>query len=735
MQALRKAKADAGKGQSRRRVVVDERAVVRVNEQFQGISQELMAQAALQCRAYARSLLNFEQRIRTLRDAGAKDQDLQSHYEAMHTIYANLDEPDGMEGISTKVISPSLEHQIREHESTGRWTAAQSCWEVRLQQRPDSSDLHMGLLRCLRSLGHYDTMRTHIRGVLSVHPDWDELLAPFYVEGSCILSDWAEVGKVLARGNDDQSPEHATARVMLAMHHNDSVTFTKAMKDARRLLGKPIIAAGKDSYVTVYDSVAQLHMLHELSIIHEACGSATVEGASTVSRTRLSRSRLSETLAARLNATLPSFRTREPLLSLRRSAFSAHGQFRAETGQSWIASSKIARRAGHTQTAYSAALQASQWDAPFAFVQQAKLMALGDQPQAAIQELSNALSNFAVQNGQIKRISDSAITDLGSNNGEDDSTTLLSHRAYANAHLLRARLAEATGRLGANEIIEQYRQCAKLDEGSEKMWYYLGRFYDQDREQASNLMAQQFSVCRYYFKSAQCGTKFFYRTLPRICTIWFDCGDEDDLVALSKGNAASKMDPAREPDRFEAFDYFKKLNEIVRRFIRKLTPYQWLAVFPQLYSRVVHKNDIVWKVLQELIAYVVEQYPHQAMWSLVAGCQSKDPDRLKRVRDVVKQVKAKADRDKVRTIERTQKMAEELLKLCEHPVGKEQKTLNMQTNFPRLAALATNELIIPLQESISVSLPADNIANPQHLPFDVDLPRISGEHLRSSFLR
>lgn len=729
MQALRKAKNDANKGQARRRAGGDERVVVRANELSKGISQELMAQAALQCRAYARSLLNFEQRIRSLRDEGAKDQDLQAHYEAMHTIYANLDEPDGMEGISTKVISPSLEHQIREHESTGRWTAAQSCWEVRLQQRPDSSDLHTGLLRCLRSLGHYDTMRTHIRGVLSVHPDWDELLAPFYVEGSCILSDWAEVGKVLARGTGDQSPEHATARVMLAMHHNDQATFAQAMRDARRLLGKPIVAAGKDSYVTVYDSVAQLHMLHELSIIHDACGSTTADGGATVSRTRLSQSRLSETLAARLNATLPSFRTREPLLSLRRSAFSAHGQFRAETGQSWIASSKIARRAGHTQTAYSAALQATQWEAPFAFVQQAKLMALGDQPQAAIQELSNALSNFVVQDGHIKKVNEAVIVDLDSSQSIDESSTVLSHHAYANAYLLRARLAEATGRLSPNEIIEQYKQCAKLDDKSEKMFYYLGRYYDQDREQTSNLIVQQYNVCRYFFKSAQFGTKFFYRTLPRICTIWFDCGDEDDLVALSRGNAASKVDPKTDPDRFEAFDYFRKLNDTIKRYIRKLTPYQWLAVFPQLYSRVVHKNDIVWKVLQELIAFVLEQYPHQAMWALVAGCQSKDPDRLKRVRDIVKQVKAKAAKEKVRTIERTQKMAEELLKLCEYPVGKEIKTLSMQQNFPRLAALATNELIIPLQDSISVSLPADNLANPQHLPFDTDLPRISGKLL------
>jgi serine/threonine-protein kinase ATR len=120
------------------------------------IEAELMANAALQSKAYARSLRSYEQRIYHLkRNNGRKDAELQEYYERIHQIYAELDEPDGMEGISTFVIAPSLQHQIREHESTGRWTSAQSCWEVRLQAQPDDVRFHVGLLKCLRNLGHY----------------------------------------------------------------------------------------------------------------------------------------------------------------------------------------------------------------------------------------------------------------------------------------------------------------------------------------------------------------------------------------------------------------------------------------------------------------------------------------------------------------------------------------------------------------------------------------------------
>lgn len=127
-----------------------------VEKLLAGIDTELAANAALKSRAYARSLRNFEERIMHLRNHNKQsDADLQPYFESLHEIYAELDEPDGMEGVSTAVVSPTLELQIREHESTGRWTSAQSCWEVRLQQSPADLNLHVGLLRCLKNLGHY----------------------------------------------------------------------------------------------------------------------------------------------------------------------------------------------------------------------------------------------------------------------------------------------------------------------------------------------------------------------------------------------------------------------------------------------------------------------------------------------------------------------------------------------------------------------------------------------------
>jgi serine/threonine-protein kinase ATR len=131
--------------------------IMGIDSVLSSINEELIAKAAFETGAFARSLMTFENLIRTKLSRNADKAQLQQNYDRLHQIYAQLEEPDGMEGIATMVLEPSLEHQIRHHETLGHWTSAQSCWELKLQQSPDDLNYHMGLLRCLRSLGHYGT--------------------------------------------------------------------------------------------------------------------------------------------------------------------------------------------------------------------------------------------------------------------------------------------------------------------------------------------------------------------------------------------------------------------------------------------------------------------------------------------------------------------------------------------------------------------------------------------------
>jgi serine/threonine-protein kinase ATR len=117
------------------------------------IPQNVMADASYRCKAYARALKHFEQHVRIERNAKTSAE-MVPLYQHLQTIYAHIDEPDGMEGISTKFSSTSLKQQILEHEAAGRWADAQTCYELSLQKDSHNISHHIGLINCLKTLGH-----------------------------------------------------------------------------------------------------------------------------------------------------------------------------------------------------------------------------------------------------------------------------------------------------------------------------------------------------------------------------------------------------------------------------------------------------------------------------------------------------------------------------------------------------------------------------------------------------
>ncbi|UOH82515.1 hypothetical protein LQV05_005222 [Cryptococcus neoformans] len=465
------------------------------------IETELMAHAALQSKAYARSLRSFEERIIQLREEKKDTAELQTYFERLHQIYAELDEPDGMEGVSAFVISPSLEHQIREHESTGRWTSAQSCWEVRLQQSPDDPTLHVGLLKCLRNLGHYDTLRTHIRGVITRHPDWSLQLAPFAAEAAWIIGDWDTVRQV----GPDCPP---IGQALLALHEDGDLS--SVLTRVRREVGAGITGKG---YTPVYEALLQLHLVQEIAMIQ-----GTKKEIQIVSKSKNRHKvvqqhvrQLTASLDSRFYTTSPAFRVREAILSIRRTALGLMNtpSLNPEIGDAWILSSKIARKAGYEQTAYSATLQAREADAPFAFVQEAKLRRAQGSVFKALTDLQNTLAPLATDS-------------KASENIEQDS--------FRRSRDLAKRLS------------------------LESPYYHLGHFYDgQIGDPAQNIALRH-------------GVKYIFQTMPRMLTLWLDLGDTKDAKKkkfISKihsvvGEAAHDL---------PAYQFYTAFPQIVSRIV------------------------------------------------------------------------------------------------------------------------------------------------------------------------
>lgn len=86
-------------------------------------------------------------------------------------------------------------------------------------------------------------------------------------------------------------------------------------------------------------------------------------------------------------------------------------------------------------------------------------------------------------------------------------------------------------------------------------------------------------------------------------------------------------------------------------------------------------------------------------------------------------------------------MVKELLAMSEREVPENEYTLGMQKHFPGLARLAPSELIMPLQEYLTVNLPAASARESEgsegsekpkttHQPFPLNIPRFVSKYMQ-----
>jgi serine/threonine-protein kinase ATR len=71
-------------------------------------------------------------------------------------------------------------------------------------------------------------------------------------------------------------------------------------------------------------------------------------------------------------------------------------------------------------------------------------------------------------------------------------------------------------------------------------------------------------------------------------------------------------------------------------------------------------------------------------------------------------------------------MINELLHLCNSKGDDERKSYSMSQHFPKLRDLGHSDLLIPLQESLTVTLPSSSSAEATHQPFPIDAPTFKG---------
>ena len=119
------------------------------------IPPEVISKRAVECKSFSRALFHWEQYIRQYKTRPKTQQytSLESLYEHLQGIYSQIDEPDGIEGISTHLHVLNIDQQVLEHRKAGRWATAQSWYELQLEREPDNLDAQWNLFTCLKESG------------------------------------------------------------------------------------------------------------------------------------------------------------------------------------------------------------------------------------------------------------------------------------------------------------------------------------------------------------------------------------------------------------------------------------------------------------------------------------------------------------------------------------------------------------------------------------------------------
>ncbi|KAJ3075069.1 serine/threonine-protein kinase M1 [Podochytrium sp. JEL0797] len=682
----------------------------RVASFLSGIPPVLMATASYRCKSYARALLHYEQHIRNEKKT-KNEREMQPAYGFLQEIYAQLEEPDGIDGISTLFLNPTLDQQIREHESAGRWTSAQTCYEISLQTNPDEVRLHTGLINCLKNLGHLGSMLTHINGITATHPAWSAQLNQHGIEAAWRLGSWDTLDTLLAK--DHQSSfETDVGGILLHAKQPKFEAFTATLRRTREQLIAPLAAASMESYSRAYDCIVKLNMLHEVEAACQHIWTEEEVGSVEENEGFLANVML-KSWDTRLKITMPSLKVREPILNLRRILIRDLGPDAAlenakiECGHIWLQTAKALRAAGHYQPAYSAIVHATELQTPNATLQRAKWLSETNQPHRAIFELKSLIDRY---------YSTSAST-----NGRAPPESIMALKAKT--LLMFARKMDETS-MGTSESM--FSMVTLADPSWEKGFFFLGRYFNKilEREVAhqqkleassksagskSNIQAPRpslpelhalYHVCKNYLLALHLGTRYIYQTLPRLLTLWMSLGEMNAKMVVQDKDSQHRK-------------YFGRISRELKKLIEKMPAYQFLPAVPQLISRICHNYKPVHEILELLLSTVLAYYPQQTLWNLLSVSKSKYPVRAKRCVEIL---------DKV---QEGRLLCDELLKLCNYPIMGKESTLNMARDFPVLKRMTNLNMIIPIQKTLTVTLPSDGKASTlMHQPFPFDPPTI-----------
>ncbi|KAI3834279.1 hypothetical protein MKX03_030086 [Papaver bracteatum] len=725
-----------------------------VSELLAVIPKVTLAKASIRCKAYARALLYFESHV--LEKSGSfnpaaersgifEDEDVTTLME----IYSGLDEPDGLSGLAHLRKSSSLQDQLLINKKAGNWADVLTSCEQALQLEPSSIQRHSDVLNCLLNMCHLQAMVTHVDGLISRVPRYKKTWCMQGVQAAWRLGRWDLMDEYISGADEEgllcsSSESNAcfdmdVAKILQAMMKKDQFSVAERIAHSKQALLAPLAAAGMDSYARAYPFVVKLHLLRELEDFHSLLvNDSFLERSFHLDDPRFKK--VIQDWENRMRFTQPSLWTREPLLAFRRLVFGA-SDLHACVGNCWLQYAKLCRSAGHNETANRAILEAQTSGAANVHIEKAKLLWNSRRPDGAIAELQQALLNFPVDVIGSAVVASLTTLPLVPLNPPSIAVTQASNenRDVAKTLLLYSRWIHYTGQKQKEDVIGLYAKVRELQPRWEKGFFYIAKYCDEllvdarKRQEENieprsrvNLNAEETpwlsylpDVLLFYAKGLHRGHKNLYQALPRLLTLWFDFGSKYYREGLSSNKEIKSV--------------HQRVMCIIRGCHKDLPRYQWLAMLPQLVSRICHQNEDTVRLVRYIITSVLQDYPQQGLWTMAAVSKSHVPARREAAAGIIQEARkvSRQGSDGSSLFVQFASLIDHLIRLCFHPGQPKAKTINISTEFSALKRMMPVGIIMPIQQALTVKLPMyESETNTDYHNIDIfsasDLTTISG---------
>ncbi|UPX14349.1 Non-specific serine/threonine protein kinase [Ascochyta rabiei] len=733
LQEKKKSVADArimagktGRGVSEEEEMNAIKQISRVEGILQLIPAEVISRRAVECGSYARALFHWEQyyrqqqQLKTVTNQPFERDDLLQH---LQSIYAQIDEPDSIEGITAHLRVLNPEQQIMEDRKAGRWTAAQSWYEIALAEKPDDLETQVNLLTCLKESGQYDAILNYVDGFHASN-SFSISTLPFAAEAAWSAGKWTQLERILGASADHFNGAATdfnvgVGRALLALYRKDEAEFKIITAALRGSLAKGLSPSNTNSLQACHDTLVKLHALYEIEAISGVGTPATSE-----------REIILENLDRRLDVIGAYTSDKQYLLGIRRATMlvSKIDFSDLDIASAWLTTGRLARKGGFMTTAFNSVLHADQLGDGASKIEYSKLLWKEGHHRKAIQNLRGAIDSNAFQNSDSLPMNISITTD---GRGSDHMSKVKCH-----AQLLLAKWLDRAGQTKSGSLKDAYATGVMSYPKWDKGHYYLGRYYlkllESEKKLPVTKQSQEYLagsliklVIENFVRSTVYGTKYYYQTLPKILTLWLDLGTEVMNVTPRSARDKEFHD--------HRLTYLDHINKYLKRYAGERMPaYTWYTAFPQIITRISHPNKNVWDALQSIIIRVAAAYPQQTLWSLLAVLHSTQDDRrargtavLQKLRDTSKRKNGSLDLKNV--IVQGQRLTDALLVACDAPVEQRATHVSLSKDLAFSHKLAPSQLVVPIEANMLPNLPSGNDSKTirLHNPFPQDAVTIN----------